>query len=146
MSTLNPTAVTARRASVSVPAAAPALESVAIRWSVSRRALRESKRPPAMTLAEQGPELDLCWELDLESGQGRAVLCDPATGARQTLAQAPVRWTADQELIHIEARDNAEMLLLATLRVEGDAARVLYARSPLLAALGLGGGRYEVAL
>lgn len=144
MSTLNPAAVTTRRP-VSLPSAAPALESITIRWSVSRQALRESNRAPAMALSEQGPELELLWELGLESGRAQAALRDPATGARGPLAHAAVRWTADEDLVHIEARDGADVLLLATVRVEGETPRVLYARSPLLATLGLGGGRYEVA-
>src|SRR4051812_16455451 len=100
MSTLNPAAVTTRRA-VNVPSAAAALESVTIRWSVSRQALRESERPRPMAVAEHGPELELCWELGLESGRAEAVLRDPANGARESIAQAQLRWSADEDLIHI---------------------------------------------
>src|SRR5262245_7743045 len=144
MSTLQPAAVTTRR-SVNVPSAPASLESVTIRWSVSRQAIRASKRPRAIAVSEQGPELELVWELGLESGQAEAVLRDPAANARETLAHGAVHWTTDDDLVHIEARNGADMLLLATVRVEGGTPRVLYARSPLLAALGLGGGRYEVA-
>jgi hypothetical protein len=146
MSTLNPAATTTRRAALSVQGA---LETVTIRWSLSRQALRSAKVSPALGAAvsrigEVGPDLDLRWTLDLDESHGAATLVDPATGSTTQLSHASFRHTIDGDLSHFEARDGATVLLTATVRTGDTDARVLYARTSLLAALGLGGGRYEV--
>jgi hypothetical protein len=144
MSTLNPVAATTRRVSV----APPALETVAIRWSLSRAALRASKThakfaPVVTAISEAGPDLELCWQLDLETDRAGALLRDPA-GAEHALARGSLHHSLDGDLLHAEVDEGGETLLAATVRISGADARVLYARTSLLAALGLGGGRYEV--
>jgi hypothetical protein len=94
-----------------------------------------------MVLPEQGADLELRWEVEMD-GEGAAVIIDPA-GGKEPLARGVALCTSDGELMHVEVRDGAAVLLAATVRV-GEEARVLYARTPLLAELGLGGGRYEV--
>jgi hypothetical protein len=148
MSTLNPAATTTRRAALSVQAA-PAIETVTIRWSLSRQALRNSKAAPAFVamvacIAEHGPDLELRWKLDLDEVRAEVSLIDPATGSSTRLTQAAFRHTIDDDLSHFEVREGAGILLTATVRTGDVDARVLYARTSLLAALGLGGGRYEV--
>jgi hypothetical protein len=142
MSTLNPGATTTRRSAVDV--SAPVLESVTIRWSLSRHALRAAKPgiPILAGLSEHGPDLELRWKLNLDDSRAVATLAD--AGADQVLAQASCRHTIDGDLIHVECADGSLTLLSATLRVGDGDARVLYATTALLAKLGLGGGRYEV--
>ena len=141
MSTFNPGATTTRRPAMNVTA--PALESVTIRWSLSRHALRAAKPVIKLpTLSEHGPDPELCWKLHLDDSRAVATLAD--AGAEPVLAQASCRHIIDGDLMHVECVDGSTVLLSATLRTgEGDA-RVLYATTMLLAKLGLGGGRYEV--
>ncbi len=144
MSTLNPGATTTRRPAVSVPAA-HSLDSVTIRWSLSRHALRAAKAgisPMLTSLSEHGPDLELRWKLRLDDARAVATLVD--AGAEQLMAQASCRHTIDGDLLHVECADGSPVLLSATLRIGDGDARVLYATTSLLAKLGLGGGRYEV--
>jgi hypothetical protein len=145
VNTLRRAAKATRRAPANAAAKA-APQTVAIRWSVSRQALRTANgaRPSAMIIAEQGPDLELRWEIGVTSQHGAAVLSDPATGAQQQIVLASVQCAAEGDLLHIEASDGAVVLLSATVRAGEGESSVLYARTSLLEGLGLRGGRYEV--
>lgn len=146
MSTLNPVATATRRA-VNIPATG--MELVTIRWSLSRAALRaanhERRCDPLLSgIAEQGPDLELRWRVSLGDTSAEALLFDPVTAAEHALLKGALRHTRDGDLLHIEVRDGSETPLAATVRTSGTESRVIYAKTTILALLGLRGGRYEV--
>lgn len=127
-----------------------------VRWAISADAWRAARPDPA--LDPKTDEVWMEWTIALLPGANPAARCevvDPITAARAVLVvvapsrddlHTPVRWRADEDLRHVAVED----MLHVTIRAEsgtgpGDAARVLYARTTMLARLGLPGGRYEVA-
>jgi len=125
------------------PPAGPADVSVAtIDLALGRRALVNAGRLPVSASAAT-PRLrfrvsrtETCWSV-------AAALHDPATGTDRDLAgPGSIRWLHDaaSDLWHIESAD-----LRATIDRTAAAPRLLFAATPLLAALGLSGGRYETA-
>jgi hypothetical protein len=117
---------------------------VTLRWRISGDAIR-ALRP------------------DLDVGEGDAALCIRVTlderarprrvcASRATLesahavacpiehAQGPGAWWRDDPMIHIDVQG----LVCATIRArQGEPAKLLYARTPLLAAIGLPPGVYD---
>lgn len=132
---------------------------VVLRWEIAAAALHDPMPGPGRRTAPRSGSVYLEWSLPLgaaEAAEARAELIDPATGRRETLAvvapsrddlAGPVRCSGDGDLHHTEI----DGLLSATLRVHqahhgtpGPSAHVLYARTTLLARLGVPGGRYEL--
>jgi hypothetical protein len=112
-----------------------------IRWNLSRQSLAAGPR-------DDGRDLELRWRLDALAGNADAQLMDGEVPdrSRAIVKGATLVHTCDGELLHVEARDRNDgaLLLAATLRPEAAGAHVLYARTTLLAKLGVRGGRYEV--
>jgi len=139
-----------------------------VRWSVSREALvggghQAASSAAAINAAAGDEELELRWVIVPgpeagEDGQARAVLtrCSAGLGSAEVMV-ADVRGGGEavevvrvgeegDRLVHAEVRSGSVVLFSATVRVHPDGrADVLYARTNLLAELGLKGGRYEVA-
>ncbi len=118
------------------PAAPSALS---VRWTISRAAAARL----APGLAPRGPDCELAMTLSAGAPRAAATLVLVDRGAAHTLRSAAVSlaFTPDGDLRHAEAPG----WLSCTWRHAGDApeADLLYLRSPLLADLGLPGGRYE---
>jgi hypothetical protein len=135
MSTLERSAPPAPMRLARPAAAAPAPPPIAracIVWNVSLQALK----------GFEGPDAQLSWSLDLTRATATASLTqtgDPST----SLASASLTYICDGDLLHLEASDAGTPLLTATLRLHAEGAQLLYARTTLLAKLGLAGGRYE---
>lgn len=136
---------------------------VILRWEIAAASVPESVIPRGAA-----PFLMLEWSLPItltptgrgepgRAAEARAEMVNPQTGARAVLAvvapsrddlAGPVRCTVEQDLHHIEI----DGLLSATLRIRpggGDgpaSVQVLYARTTLLAQLGIPGGRYEAPI
>jgi len=98
-------------------------------------------------IAAAGPDVHLVFEVVAEAGDGscarvQAYLADPVHHQRFALVGGggAVAIVEDGAWLHIEAPN----LLSATLRAGDASAKPLYVKTPLLAAMGLGGGRYEV--
>lgn len=130
--------------------AADALTTVNVSWLVSRSAMRVAlarSRPDIVVGPSRASDsVRLTWTIRLEPGTDAcafavATLHDPEH--RTSVALSPetrgivVRDNAGgDELLHVEVAGS----IVCTLR----AGRPLYASTPLLAALGLEGGRYDV--
>ncbi len=99
----------------------------------------------AADIGAEGPDVHLCFIVE-HSGDAveAAVRCevvDASSGVRWPLvARGCATVTADDDLLHVDAPG----LLAATVRRADLAGRPLFLRTPLLAAMGLAGGRYEV--
>jgi len=125
-------------------AAPPAGMRAAIHWRLDAGALRQNGR-----WDHTGEDVALTLSIVVEDGIARAEATlsagDRARGLRlpRELAAAACGVTEAEGLVHIDAPP----LLTATLDPgdRGQGGRVLYARSGVLAFLGLAGGRYEVA-
>jgi len=151
------------------------VRSLHVLWSVSTNALRrsvmagrtaggaglEAGQLPAFTTSDASVDLSLELGLDADgadtrgpTGVVKAVLSPPG-GVALEFAQnltlgAFGRWETDatENLLHVTLGEPTSdtPLLVATLRLcESGTVSVLYARTTLLAYLGLPGGRYEVA-
>ena len=112
----------------------------AVRWLVSRAALHAAR--PDLAGPDGGP-------VTVEIGSGPAGVwaraCDgPQSRAIEVAAAGPAAWASDREsgLIHLEVPG----ILRATIAAASGErpAAALYAHTPLFAAWGLAGGRYEV--
>lgn len=95
--------------------------------------------------AKAPPELVIDLSPNGAGWHARAIVRDLASDLSLDLLPKPsdrADWQHDaaSDLWHIESAD-----LRATLDFSGDSPRVLYASTPRLAEMGLGGGRYEVA-
>lgn len=108
--------------------------------------------------------LTLRWRIALAGGGEATLECaveeptaeEPRGSLAFTLAEAGVRrevecggagrvsWVRDAES-GLEHVDSPGMLACSFERVEGGVVRVLYARTPVLAGVGSGGGRHELA-
>lgn len=144
MSTLDKTDVIRVEAST---VATPAVHRLSI--SISRRAALASLEHGSVrelfdgdvSLAPLGVDVELVLEID-EARRVTAHLHDPATGHRVAMGvEGRASTIEDDELLHLDAPG----LLSATVRRSEPRARPLFLRSPLLASLKLGGGRYETA-
>lgn len=127
--------------------------TVAACWTLSRPALlAHAPAPVRGALRPAGDDPRLVWRVTL--GPGGGVL-----GAWAGVVDGPVsvplfdqpspagEWLDDhgQGLVHAEVRAPRGVLLAITARAHGEALRVLYARTSLLADLRLPGGRYGPA-
>ena len=96
-------------------------------------------------LASQGPDVHLCFVID-HAGDSvdasvRCDLVDASSGDRWPLTVAGrAAILNDDELLHVDAPG----VVSATVRRADLAGRPLFLRTPLLGAMGLAGGRYEV--
>lgn len=96
-------------------------------------------------LASQGPDVHLCFVID-HAGDSvdasvRCELVDASSGDRWPLtASGRAAILNDDELLHVDAPG----VVSATVRRADLAGRPLFLRTPLLGAMGLAGGRYEV--
>lgn len=96
-------------------------------------------------LASEGADVHLCFVID-HAGDSvdasvRCELVDASSGDRWPLTAAGrAAILNDDELLHVDAPG----LLSATVRRADLAGRPLFLRTPLLGAMGLLGGRYEV--
>ena len=120
---------------------APAgVNTAEVRFALGRRAL--ARHDAAVTPNGDAPlELVFTLSRDRDEWTVSADLCD--AGVRRLVAPpAPMTWVRDDAsgLWHAQG-DTLE----ATLELTEAAARLLFARSPLMATLGLNGGRYETA-
>ncbi len=115
-------------------------------WRVSRSALRASASgelaPLRECLGTPGPDMRLAWTVRERQGVTRAVceLSDPTGAVRVLLRDEEATLTTDGTLLHASS---------PSLELSVDTSRdglVLYARTAVLAALGLPGGCYEVDL
>lgn len=117
---------------------------LATAWRVSRSALRASASgtlaPMRECLGTPGPDMRLAWTVRERQGVTRAVceLSDPTGTVRVLLRDEEVTLTPDETLLHASS---------PSLELSVDTSRdglVLYARTTVLADLGLPGGCYEV--
>ncbi len=120
-----------------VEASAPEVRVACIAWDVSSDAIRTAGQPvPAVS-----PTVSIVWEIE-----GPSARCVVLAGAfRRELALGRSSWDRDEGtgLLGVGVVGaNGEDLLTAVLR-EGEPMRVLYARTSVLARLGLAGGRYD---
>lgn len=154
------------RGSASPVEVRPAVEAVRLRWEISAEAVRAAC--PDFKIDAKSERVMLEWTVPMAGGKeasgvltdganARAELVDPASGSRLAIAvvtpsrddlTGPVKWLVDGDLHHLEI----DGLLSATVRPSkagagagaGAGVEVLYARTELLARMGLPGGRYEV--
>jgi len=118
-------------------------DSLTVCWMISRAALAAAR--PQLRVRDGGGPIVL--ELFASPLEGRwfceATLVDGGRRDRVPLAGAePGAWSRDAEtgLEHLEI----PAVLHATYRRGERGVRLLYARTPLLTALGIPGGRYEL--
>jgi hypothetical protein len=95
--------------------------------------------------ASQGPDVHLCFVIDHAGDRVdasvRCELVDASSGDRWPLTAAGrAAILNDDELLHVDAPG----VVSATVRRADLAGRPLFLRTPLLGAMGLAGGRYEV--
>lgn len=127
--------------------------SLRLAIAVSRRALAAATADgrvaalfeAAPALAAEGPDVHLCFVVDhvgdSVDASVRCELVDASSGDRWCLrASGRAAIVNDDELLHVDAPG----LLAATVRRADLAGRPLFLRTPLLGAMGLAGGRYEV--
>jgi hypothetical protein len=108
----------------------PSAPCVRMRWLISRDG------------AGMGPGSDVTLELGVD-GRGRvagAALID-GPRRREVPAEGRGEWTPDGDLWHLEIHG----IVSLTIRAGPRGLRALYARTDLLTALGISGGRYEFA-
>lgn len=127
---------------------------VTVRWEISRAAIHASRPdlvPAEVPVAVSGAPVLLEWRVDLhETGTvtAHASLFDPTcdrmtpllstSSSLYSLGEGPT-WIEDGSMLHI---DIPGLLKLSFRSSEGNGA-LLYARTNVLADLGLPGGRYE---
>ena len=130
------------------PAAGTIVATIRLTVVASRRALLNAfaratpstlfDAPPA--LASRGEDVHIVFEI-APDGTPAISLIDPVSTQRFALRHpGTVERTLDGDFIHLDSPG----LLAATIRSGDPSARPLFLRSPIMAALGLGGGRYEV--
>lgn len=112
---------------------------VSVVWGLSAPALRRVR--PDLAPETEGTKLTLRVLAENSDGAWRAsaVLRDPASGLTRVLeseGDGAVRVTVGDGFTHVDA----DGLLSASFRSDDGA--VVYARTPVLEQLGLGGGRY----
>jgi hypothetical protein len=144
MSTIDQTSIVRVEASASPPAS-----TLRLAISISRRAMVASLEHGSVRelldrsfpLAAEGPDVQLVLEVD-QTRRVKAHLVDPASEHRATLSiEGRAAMIEDDELLHLDATG----VVSATIRGRDPGARPLFLRTPLLASLKLGGGRYETA-
>lgn len=96
-------------------------------------------------LASEGSDVHLCFVIDHAGDSAdasvRCELVDASSGDRWPLTAAGrAAILNDDELLHVDAPG----VVTATVRRADLAGRPLFLRTPLLGAMGLAGGRYEV--
>lgn len=124
-----------------------------IRWSLSRAALtaasdaRTSDRP--FVIAPHGEDPTLEWVVApthacafLVDGTARFPIVE-AAAAEVRSGTGQVEVTTIDHLVHVRVVRRGVCVLTVVLR-RGETRPVLYARTSVLAELGIGGGRYEV--
>lgn len=128
-----------------------------VRWAVSRAALVAAQAGAhrggpvdgrhRFTLAQRGEDPILEWTVSTRSacaqlvdGTSRTVLFE---SARDGSGSDGIRIAVVDQLVHISVDRRGVCVLTAVLR-RCENRPVLYARTALLAELGIGGGRYEV--
>ncbi|MCC5822867.1 MAG: hypothetical protein LAT64_04920 [Phycisphaerales bacterium] len=119
---------------------APPLRSLAVVWRVNARSLGAHAPNPAGRITELAVRIDAIGP----SARGSVTVRDPdsadAPRTIETFERVGVEVIPDMRSeIHIECPG----VLHATIAPEGDAWRLVYARTPLLDALGIPGGRAE---
>ncbi len=127
-----------RRPLVEMPVAGAILaRGVRVAWAVAPGALRG--RDASIPRGVRHARVE--WTLGLDRGE-----CDLVAGPlRRGLCVGHAHWSRDDDtgLWNLSVHDpSGEELLVATFRV-GEAARVVYARTKVLAMLDLPGGRYD---
>ena len=146
----------------------PSINQLTITWAVSAEAIRRSPLAASRGIdrdafaAFSSADAAISLAVELESGSSDAAATGkvtatltPPRSASATFAQSLTdsafgRWEFDERerLIHLTINEPTSdtPLLVSTLRIEADSSvSVLYARTTLLAHLGIPGGRYEVA-
>ncbi len=154
MSRIAPTTPPARRsAPVAIeigPAPGAPAGTIVIGWSIARTGLASppashSNGTPAGTAQANPGEAILELTIDPEGSLGAELrLCEggPSVASPVLPPGARVRCVVEGDLLHLDSRPAG--LLHATVRIRAGAPEVLYARTSLLGALGLRGGRYEL--
>lgn len=124
-----------------------------VRWSISRAALAASPaaagRAIALTRGNSGPDPVLEWTV--VPGRAVAKIVDgPLSWVVFELSPAGtpsdrdhISITTIDQLIHLSVDRAGSCVLSATLR-RGTVRPVLYARTALIAEIGIAGGRYEI--
>lgn len=110
--------------------------SVCVTWKLER----------ARSVAEPGP-LELRWSLS-SSGLSQAELISAVGGARALESvEAPARFgfDAQRRMLHIDLDADGASRCSVTLDVSGARPRLLYARTALIAELGVAGGCVEIS-
>lgn len=124
--------------------ASPALgvRTGSVVWTVERRAMLAAQPELPFDRRSRRP-IELRIRFD-ESGRLGAELVDPQAGVRTPieLASPRVTFVDAGPYTHVEIASGAECVLGATLKREDAGTRLLYARTGLLARLGVKGGRY----
>ena len=111
-------------------------------WLVERRAVIDAQPELGLDAKSKKPvELRIAFEGDTTP---TAEFVDPATNRSHPIELTAPRVTfVDAEpYTHVEIASAHETILSATLRITESSAKLLYARTGLLARLGIRGGRY----
>lgn len=134
--------VVAREQERITPAEGAAAQTRVIRWTVSARALGAVR--PDVVGADCDRE-DATLDARIEIAESRfhgtvvAMHAGRVTEVQEIGGAVQHSTIAGHALVHLDSDD-----LVATLRVRGEEHETLYARLPLLARLGIAGGRYEL--
>lgn len=111
-------------------------------WTIERRAVLAAQPDLAFDRRSRRP-VELRIQFGAEAS-AFAELVDPQAGVRTPieLASPRVTFVDAGPYTHVEIVAGAESVLGATVKIEGASARLLYARTGLVARLGIKGGRY----
>jgi len=134
-----------RHASISAPSPAASIALRGVRWFISPDALR--LYAPAMLNghAAQVREAELVIDLAGESPRALLRLCyGAADRAEHTLPLPAARLTSTRDEAGAMESIDVPGVISLTFRRDHGAPRLVYAHSPLLAAIGLPGGVYDV--
>jgi hypothetical protein len=119
-----------------------------VRWIVSRAAVRAAAPAPIRdSVAETGGDVELLWRIACADGavhEAEASLLDTGETVWHALAGAGGRLAEADGLLHVDI-DGPGPALRATWRRTPNGVDLLYTATSALAALGLPGGRYEIA-
>lgn len=127
-----------------------------MRWEISRAALAAS-RPDLVSSVDSAAAVLLEWRVDLHatgSVTAHASLFDPtcnhttpllSTSSSLLAGGCEPTWIQDGSMLHVDLPNLLMLSIRIGERVGKGIGALLYARTSLLADLGLSGGRYESA-
>lgn len=124
-------------------AAPQAPDAFVLRWLLGRRSLAGAGVLNSATGRDALLEIEIVRSPTGWDASAR-LLADDLDAPRELAPRrngASVRYDANTDLWHV----HADGLLMASLELDGEQGRLLFGRTPLLAGLGLPGGRYEPA-